>query len=158
MTGRAEVARLRQRLDATFKRAGDLPPDSDSELLSDFARYLCVLVSGFLEQATIELLLEHVRNQASPSIQLHVERRLRQFTNANAQRLLELLGSFEADWRREMEAYLVDEYKDAVDGIVDLKNTISHGRFVGVTIARATDYYGRVTDVVDRIADLCLPN
>jgi hypothetical protein len=100
MTGRAEVARLRQRLDATFRRADNLPPDSDSELLSDFARYLCVLVSGFLEQATIELLLEHVRNQASPSIQQHVERRLRQFTNANAQKLLELLGSFDADWRR----------------------------------------------------------
>ena len=157
MTGRAEVARLRQRLDATFKRAYTLPPDSDPELLSDFARYLCVLISGFLEQAVIELLLEHVRNQASPSIQQHVERRLRQFTNANVQKLLDLFGGFDPDWRLKLEAYLVDEHKDAVNGIVDLKNTISHGKFAGVTLVRAKDYYGRVNRVVDKIADLCLP-
>jgi len=157
MTGRAEVVRLQQRLDATFRRVRSLPNDCDTELLSDFARYLCVLVSGFLEQAVIELLLEHVRNHSHHSIQQHVERRLRQFTNANAQRLIDLMGSFEADWRTEMVAYLVDEHKDAVDGIVDLKNTISHGRFAGVTITRATDYYSRVRDVVNRIADLCAP-
>ncbi len=56
MTGRAEVDRQRQQLDTTFSRASGL--DADAELLSDFARYLCVLVSGFVEQATIELLIE----------------------------------------------------------------------------------------------------
>jgi hypothetical protein len=59
MNGRAEVERLRQHLDATFKRIGSV--DSDLELLSDFARYLCVLVSGYIERAVAELLLEHAR-------------------------------------------------------------------------------------------------
>jgi predicted LPLAT superfamily acyltransferase len=157
MTGRAEVARLKQRLDATFKRADALT--GDAEILSDFARYLCVLVSGYLEQAVIELLLEYVRKHASPAVQRHVERRLRRFTNANAEKLTTLLGSFDPDWRKDLEGFLVDEHKDAVDGIVSLKNRISHGRVegVGVTIARAKEYYVRVNDVVARIADLCLP-
>ena len=155
MTGRAEVSRLSQSLDATFKRAEGLT--GDPELLSDFARYLCVLVSGYLEQSVIELLLEHVRKHSSPSIQQHVERRLRQFTNAKAQRLLDLIGSFDVDWRRDLEKFLVDEHKDAVNSIVDLKNTISHGRSAGVTLASARDYYTRVKDVVNRIADLSLP-
>ena len=75
MTGRAEVERRRRQLDTTFARARGL--DADAELLSDFARYLCVLVSGFVEQATIELLLEYVRNRSERSIQSYVEGRVR---------------------------------------------------------------------------------
>lgn len=155
MTGRAEVERQRQKLDATFKRASSI--GGDVELLSDFARYLCVLVAGFLEQAVIELVLEHVRNHSHTSVQRHVEQHLRQFTSAKSQRIIDLIGGFDPDWRKDLEAYLVDEYKDAVDSVVDLRHTISHGRSVGVTIARVQDYYGRVKHVVGHIADLCTP-
>jgi hypothetical protein len=155
MTGRAEVDRQRRKLDATFQRAA--AAQGDAELLSDLARYLCVLVAGFLEQAVIEVLLEHVRIHSHSSIQRHLEQRLRQFTNPKAQKLLDLFGSFDPDWRLELENLLVDEYKDAVNGIVDLRNTISHGRFAGVTIVRVQEYYGRVKHVVSRVADLCVP-
>ena len=155
MNGWAEVERQRQKLDATFKRVASTR--GDAELQSDFARYLCVLVSGFLEQAVIELVLEHVRTHSDSSIQRHVEQRLRRFTTAKTQRIIELLGSFDADWRISLESYLVDEHKDAVNSIVDLRITISHGRFVGVTMARAQAYYIRVKQVVEHIADLCIP-
>jgi hypothetical protein len=56
-----------------------------------------------------------------------------------------------------LEKFIVDEYKDAVDGIVDLRNTISHGRFAGITFIRVQNYYTRIKDVVDHIADLCVP-
>ena len=155
MNGRATVHSMRNRLTATFARARNI--EGDGELLSDFARYLCVLVSGYLEQAVIELAMEHVRLHSNPSVQKYVEARLRSFTNANSQRLLTLLGNFDADWRLDMEVYLVDELKDAVDSIVNLRNTIAHGRPSGVTIGRVTDYYRRVDRVVDHIADLCVP-
>lgn len=155
MTGRAEVERLKQVLDATFNRVPG--GETDLELLSDFARYLCVLTSGFLEQAVIALVLEHSRVNASPTVQRYVEFQLRRLTNTNAQRLIELLGSFDPDWRRDLVAYLVDERKDAVDSVINLRNTISHGRFAGLTMARVRNYYDRVKEVVDHIADLCDP-
>jgi hypothetical protein len=155
MTGKAEVGRLRQRLDATFGRA--VGAQADLELLSDFARHLCVLVSGFLEQSVQELILEHVRNNASPKVQRYVESRIRSFTNANTQRLLDLLGSFDPDWRRDLEAYLVDARKDAVNSVIDLRNTISHGRYAGITMSRVGGYYDRVKEVVEHIAGLCDP-
>lgn len=155
MTGRAEVSRLRQQLDATFARARAL--GDDIELQSDLARYLCVLVSGFLEQAVVELVLEHTRSRAAPSVQLYVESQLRRFTGAKAKRLVELLGSFDTEWRVHLEGFLVDERKAAVDSIVDLRNSIAHGRSVGVTLSRVGDYYGEIRVVVDRVADLCDP-
>lgn len=155
MTGRAEVQRQKQKLDAIFQRVVGAQPEA--EVLSDFARYLCVLVAGFLEQAVIEIVLDHVRTHSQVSIQRHLGQRLRRFTNAKAQRVVDLLGSFDPDWRLDLEGYLVDEHKDAVDSIVDLRNTISHGRSAEVTIARVQEYYGRVKHVVDHIADLCVP-
>ena len=155
MNGRAEVARLKQRLDATFQRIDGV--GSDLELRSDFARYLCVLVSGYLEKAVAELVLEHARRSGGPSLQRFVELKTRRFTNANAQRLQNLLSSFDSDWRQSLESFLVDEIKDAVDSVVDLRNTIAHGGSVGITYQRVYDYYLRVQKVVERIADLCAP-
>jgi hypothetical protein len=155
MTGRAEIERQKQRLDATFKRAAKL--GADPELLSDFARYLCVLVSGFLEQAAIEIALEYVRTHSDPSILRHAERRLRSFTNANTERIVQLFGSFDADWQKNLELYLVDEYKDAVDGIVALRHAVAHGGNAGITMTRVQSYYDRVKHVVDHVADVCIP-
>jgi hypothetical protein len=155
MTGRAKVASEKQRLDAVFKRAGNI--GHDAEVLSDFARYLCVLVAGFLEQAVIELLLEHVRNHSRPSVLRHLDGNLRRFTSANAQRIQDTVGSFDADWREDLGNYIVDERKAAVDSIVNLRHNVSHGRYVGVTLAGVKAYYSHVKDVVDHIADLCDP-
>jgi hypothetical protein len=155
MNGRAEVERHKQRLDATFAREAKL--SADAELLSDFARYLCVLVSGFLEQSVIELTLEHVRTHAGVSIQRYAEARLRKFTSANARHLTELLGSFDPAWRVDLQQYLTDEPKDAVDSVIALRHQIAHGRSTGLTMTRIKTYYAQVKNVVDHVADLCVP-
>ena len=157
MTGRAEVQRQRQQLDTTFSRARAL--SADAELLSDFARYLCVLVSGFVEQATIELVLviEYVRTHSDTRIQRHVERSARHLANLRTQGLIDVIGGLNPEWRSELETFIVDEYKDALGGIVDLRNNVAHGRYVGVTLSRVNDYYERVKTIIDRVADLVIP-
>ena len=156
MTGRAEVRRLKQRLDATFKRLGGV--GEDLELQSDFARYLCVLVSGYLEKAVSELVVEHARRTGAPSLQRFVDQRTRRFTNAKSQKLYNLLGDFDPEWRALLETHIAGELKDAVDGVIDLRNNIAHGQSVTITYARISDYYSRVQRVIDYIADLCDPS
>jgi hypothetical protein len=155
MTGRAEVARLEQRLSATFKRVGGV--GADLELQADFARYLCVLVSGYLEKAVAELVLEHARKANVATLQRFVDRRTRRFANANSEKLKGLLGSFDQDWRDTLETFVIDDLKDAVDSLAGLRNRIAHGESVGVTYRRISDYYSRIQKVVDCIADLCDP-
>jgi RiboL-PSP-HEPN len=155
MTGKAEIDRQRQRLDAVFGRTSKA--GADPELMSDLARYLCVLVAGFLEQAVIEIALEHIRTHSQVSVLRHIEGRLRRFTSANAKNVIDLIGSFDPDWRIDLEAFLIDQYKDAVNGVVDLRHTIAHGRSTGVTIASAQSYYDRVKRVVDHCVQLCIP-
>jgi hypothetical protein len=153
MTGRAEVDRLRQVLDATFDRASRLLPEP--ELQSDFARYLCVLVSGFLEQAVQEFILEHTRRNASTRVLRYVESQLRRLTNIKAQRLVELFGTLDETWGTELESFVIDERKAAVDSVVELRNRISHGHHVDLTMNRVIGYYKGVKEVVDRIGAIC---
>jgi hypothetical protein len=156
MTGRQEVSRLKNRLDATFGR-GKLLATSDIETQADFARYLCVLVSGYLERSVAELVLEHARRTGGPTLQRYVESRTRRFANANCQRLKELLGSFNPDWSTRLDSVLVDEFKDAVDSLVALRHAIAHGDSAGVTFHRVADYYASIQMVIEEIADLCAP-
>lgn len=156
MTGRGEINSQKKRLDATFERAGKATP-GDPELLSDLARYLCVLVAGFLEQAMIEVALEHVRTHSHTSVQRHVDTRLRRFTSANTQNIIDLIGSFDPDWGLDLRGYLIDEHKDAINSVVNLRHTIAHGRYTGLTMASVRNYYERVKEVVDHVSDLCIP-
>ena len=157
MTGRAEVSRMKQRLDATFERVKGV--SYDPELQSDFAKYLCVLVSGYIERAMVELVLEHAREKGAPTLLRFVEQRTRTFTNANASRIQELLGSFDPAWRQELEEnILVDEWKDAVDSVVSLRNTIAHGGSIGLTFNRIAEYYRRANHVMAQIETLCVPD
>jgi len=155
MTGRSEVFRLKQRLDATFARARQL--GDDLEVKSDFAKYLCILVSGYLEKAIAELVLELSRHNAAPSVQRFVEYHTRHLTNVNATRLIQLLGTFDPDWGKNLDQYIADERKAALDSVVGLRNQIAHGESVGVTFARVKSYYERIQAVIDRVADLCAP-
>jgi hypothetical protein len=50
---------------------------------------------------------------------------------------------------------LVDDVKDAVDSVVNLRNTIAHGGTVGVTYRRVLGYYELVKKVVAHVAQLC---
>lgn len=54
--------------------------------------------------------------------------------------------------------FIVNEYKDALDGLVDLRNTVAHGGYAGgVTLSRIDGYYVRIKKIIKRIADLLVP-
>jgi hypothetical protein len=86
-----------------------------------------------------------------------MQQHLRRFTSPKANNLIALFGTFDLAWEADLKTYLVDEYKDAVDGVVTLRHRIAHGQFTGVTMYSAQSYYTRVKRVVDHIADLCVP-
>jgi hypothetical protein len=104
MNGRGEVKRSKQRLDATFKHFQGIGPDP--ELQSNFAKYLCVLVSGYLEKAVSELVVEHARKNGAPSLQRFVDQRTKRFANAKSQRLNDIMGDFDSEWRAALEVHV----------------------------------------------------
>ena len=155
-TGHAEVDRLKRNLDNAFARF-DLLPEDELELRSDFARYLCVFVSGFMERAIRELVIEGCRQQASEKVVRFVKSRLDRFQNAKADRVATLVGAFSSVWRDELEEFYQNGGKAALDSVVALRNSIAHGDPVGVTYSTITDYYAQILTVIDHIGDRFCP-
>ena len=156
MTGRAEVSRLKRRLDATFGRMP--PPSVEIELQSDFARYLCILVSGFFETAIVALVLDFAQRRSSPEVAAFVERELEHWTNPNTDKICVLLGSFNPEWRKQSELFLVDERKESVNSLVALRHKIAHGESVGTSLSQIKAYYATILKVVEFIGDLLEPS
>lgn len=155
MSARRELLRLTQKLDNTFGRVSQL--GDDIEVRADFARYLCVLVSGYLEVAVVECATWYATKKSAPPVASYASQNLERFVNPNAERVLQLVGSFNLDWRTGLETFLGDKRKDAVDSVVALRNQIAHGESVGVTYARVRTYYESVKEVVTYLAEALDP-
>lgn len=135
--GRAEVRRRKQQLDATFAHVegAALSP----ELISHFSRYLCVLVSGHVEQSIKELIAQYVRTKSSPQIQRFMGQRMRRVQNIDLDRLKELLESFDPAWWQALALSRPDELL-ALDSFAAVRNGVSHGADSGITLGTIRQY------------------
>ncbi len=145
MNGIQEVSRMKQRLDATFECIETID-SSALELKSDFAKYLCVLVSGYIERAIAEIVQEHARRNGSSTLQKFVEARTSKTQSAHPQRIIELLGSFRKEWGHEIKQSLSEDQWAAIHSMVRNRHQIVHGR----------DYYEKSHNLIIRVQELCL--
>ena len=146
-------ASLKDALDATFARASRIDV-GEIELRADFARHLCVLVSGFMDQTIKNYTVEYVRKRSSETVTNHVSHSLINLTNLKSQKLKKHLLSFDKGWESQLDLLLADERKAAVDSVVSLRHGIAHGKPGDVTIARMTTYYADVVKVMTGIHKL----
>jgi hypothetical protein len=121
-----EVVRHKQRLDKLFDQIRAF--SGDLELQSHWARYLCVLVSGFLETSIRAIYGEYATKKAHQYIVNFVESRLKSFQNPNMEQILQIASLFSPEWRARLELDTEGELKDAVDSIVANRNLIAHGQ------------------------------
>lgn len=138
---------MQARLDATFQRVASLPTE-DLEVRSDFARYLCILVSGFVENTVTVLAIAYCRARSQQSVGNYAGDQLSRLQNLNSERLTQVVGAFEREWRAELIKFLDGPRKDALDGVLSLRNKIAHGESVGLTYSRIQEYYLRVKEVI----------
>jgi hypothetical protein len=147
-----EITRQRQRLDDLFQKAKSLP---DPEIQSHWSRYLCVLVSGFLENSVRITYAEYARSRADISVADFVESRLRQFQNPKMGTIVDLAGGFSQEWRKRLENDTKGRLGESVNSIVDNRHKIAHGESVGLTLHTLLQYYGDALKVVDLVRQQC---
>jgi hypothetical protein len=152
MTNR-EVVRAQQRLDHLFGQTRLV--SDDIEIQSHWARYLCVVVSGFLESSVRSLYASYGRRRSSPQIAKFVDSQLKFFQNPKTEKILELAHSFDAAWEAELRLAAEGEPKDAIDSIVANRNNIAHGESVGITFARIRRYYESSLPLLELIDQQC---
>jgi hypothetical protein len=154
--GRAEVHRLRTRLDSVFERAARAGAPGD-EVLADLARYLYVLVLGFVEASVKVLVTERCRRAGDRSIGSYAIGRVETFRNPNAETLLQLVGSFDPGWRDQLGLFMAGPRKDALDSVYALRNQVAHGNPQGGSLGTIREYYAQILEVVEELANIFDP-
>jgi hypothetical protein len=149
-----EVDAYKRHLDDVFSKASMLP--DSLEVQAHWARYLCILVSGFLETSVQAVLREYARDKASPNVQNCVESRLKQLQNAKMHKILELLGAFSPEWRNGFESATKGECADAVNSVVGLRNNLAHGDSAAITLSRIAEHYKGVLKAIEILENQCV--
>lgn len=149
----SDALRYKRRLDSLFQKTRVL--SGDLELQSQWARYLCVLVAGFLETAISAIYTDYARNSAGPNVARFVATTLARFTNPNMEKIVQLARSFNKRWADALETQAEGEIKNAVDSICNNRNLIAHGRDTGISFARIHGYYQQATRLVEMIEKQC---
>lgn len=147
-----EIWARRQRLDYLFSRAGAL---DDPEMQSHWARYLCVLTSGFLETSVRILFVQYAQGASATNVGRFVEHRLKTFQNAQMESIVTLTRQFSEAWSDQLAIDTAGELKDAVDSIVANRHLIAHGSDVGISYTRMKDYYAGAVKVIDLLRVWC---
>jgi hypothetical protein len=103
------------------------------------------------------MVLDMAQRRSADSVAQFVERQLDYWTNPTSDKIIKLLGQFDAQWRIALEVYLVEERKEAVNSLVALRHKIAHGESVGTSLSQVKEYYTTVLDVVTFTANLLDP-
>ena len=146
MTGHGDTHRVETEIASIFEQAGNF----QEELQASLARYACVLASSYLEAAFRELLVSYARARANDSVFKYVDSTLGTFRDPNMEKILQLVGRFNSEYRRSLEVQTAGRLKDSVDSICANRNNIAHGRRSGISLGQVRAYFEDAKAVVSK--------
>jgi hypothetical protein len=125
----------------------------------EWAKYLCVLTAGYIEESLRVLLLDFASKNSSIEIQRFVEREINFITNCKTERIVAVLNKFDITWAEKFANDIKDnspidkEIKDSIDSIVSNRHLIAHGKSVGLSYATVNNYYGHCAKAIEILED-----
>ncbi len=148
-----QVASLRH----LIKRVGHDPSTKALEMQAHWARYLCVLTSGLVENIARHLYGEYAsKNSYSAAVIRYVKKQLDGIQNPRPGKLIEIAARFDPTWGHDLEAYLALEYRsDAINAIMSHRHLIAHGRSSNITVGQVNLYLSKIVEVAEYIETQC---
>jgi hypothetical protein len=130
--------------------------NADIEMQSHWAKYICVLISGFLENAIHLIYSEYVKKVSNEKVSQFSIRQIKKIQNPKANKVVEIAKSFDSDWGNKLEKYLDDDgRKEAIDTIMNNRHLIAHGKPSNITLAPLNEYFKKTIKACEFIENQC---
>jgi hypothetical protein len=135
----------------------DASLEPDDEKKSHLAKYICILISGFLENAVYEIYRDYAVSKVTDAKVLQfVEGRLKDINNPNGNRLIDIASQFDDVWSSDLDGYLNENNrKGAIGSIIKNRHKIAHGQSSDITLNLIKQYWSRVVEVTEFIENQC---
>jgi len=128
------------------------------ELQAEWARYLCVLSAGLLENAIKEFYLDFAKRKVARPLASYVSSTISPIRSPKSVRFLEIAGAFDPIWKSELEVYQISTGGlDAIDSIMLNRHLIAHGksRESNISLVSLKEYLSKSTGVLELIEQQC---
>ena len=142
---------ITSKLDRIFNSSSKIEED---EIKSHLSRYLCVLTSGYIEEAVKIIIRNYVSDKSHPNISNHINSSTHYITNLNCEKIGSFLNTFNNEWKEKFDNQISDEERDAINSIVANRHLIAHGSNVGVSFVRVNNWYKNTKSVVIKIQNI----
>jgi uncharacterized HAD superfamily protein len=152
-----QILSHRQRIDALFVKIKSI---SNSAEQSEWSKYLCILVSGYIEESLRVLLENYTAKNSSQYIQNFVSTEIKNITNCKTKKILDILRSFNPHWEQDFnnkiatKSRIDDEIKNSIDSIITNRHSIAHGKNIGMSYSTVFNYYGNVKKAIEILEDV----
>lgn len=120
----------RARLEELARKTPEEPEEQ-----ADWAKYLSVLVSGYLEQALKEILLEFAGRHDANRLQQYIAGTWPESRNMKTANIKEILNHFDQGWATRFDEWIAagDQYKSELNSLIASRNDIAHGKEANTT-------------------------
>ncbi len=152
-----EIAKQLQRLDTPIKKT-DEACANNLELQAEWAKYLCILSAGLIENALKEIYIGFAYKKTSKPIANYISSAISPIRNPKTQRFLDIAEAFSPAWRDELENYVnINGRLEAIDSIMNQRHLIAHGKnqHSNITLGNLKDYLAKSVEVIEFIEKQC---
>ncbi len=152
-----ELSRQYDQLSRLFDKTKDfVDKDIGIDVIAHWAKYLCVLCAGFLENSLAEIYSDFSSRTANNKVANFSRASLERINNPKTEIFVRVTNNFDQAWGTSLEAYVEENgRKQAIDSIMSHRHRIAHGKDSDITIHRLSDYYKKSLEVITFIEKLC---
>ena len=127
--------------------------ESEDEIRSLLANYLCIRTSGLLETFIKGRISDYIDKKAPKEVKRYIATKMKDITSLNAKKIVSVLDAFSNTWSTGFQLYIDchEQEKNSLNSIVANRHNIAHGQNSRVTFANMKQYY---TDIKGVIAEL----
>lgn len=126
------------------------------ELQSHWAKYICVLTAGFLENAIAQVYSDFAKQCSPEFIHRHISQYVSKIQNPKSTKFVEVAKSFKVEWGQELEIFIDDKGRsEAIGNIMKNRHLIAHGKSSQITLVQIKEYLKRSVEVLDFIEKQC---
>lgn len=130
--------------------------EEDFEIRSHWAKYICVLSAGFLENALHEIFSNYCSKRAHPHVANFASKALDRIKNPRAHIFLEVAISFNENWKIGLEYFIDDKgRKEAINSIMGIRHLIAHGKDTNISLSQLKNYLDKSVEVMEFIEGQC---
>lgn len=150
-----ELSRQIRKLNALIAQTQQAS-SGDIEIQSHWAKYICILSAGFLENALIELYVEYAAGAASEAVAAYVRSSVSKVQNPKTQKYVEIASTFKKEWGEELlDSANKEGRKEAVDSIMSNRHKIAHGKSSDISMARVKEYLRKSIKFIEFVEEQC---